>query len=108
LTRSVALTGLEKFLHKAPCDPVVLAREFPISAGRESVEYLQIMKLISEGCKPLEFTLPVVIKTCFSQLWLQPILHSLYCLVFAARDLCWDWAKVTPYSDLWCLCSYIM
>jgi len=34
---SVALTELEKFPHKATCDPVVLAQEFPISAGRKSV-----------------------------------------------------------------------
>ena len=37
-TGSVALTEPDKFPHKATCNPVVLAREFPISAGRESVK----------------------------------------------------------------------
>jgi len=37
LTGSVAITGPEKFLRKATCDPVVLAREFLISAGRKNV-----------------------------------------------------------------------
>jgi len=41
LTRSVAFTGLEKFLRKAICNPVVLAREFPISARREGVKNAQ-------------------------------------------------------------------
>jgi len=37
-TGSVVLTRPEKFTRKATCDPVVFAREFPISAGRESVK----------------------------------------------------------------------
>jgi len=36
-TGSVVLTGQEKFPRIAACDPVVLAQEFPILAGRESV-----------------------------------------------------------------------
>jgi len=38
LTRSVALSVLEKFLRKATCSPVVLVREFVISARRQSVK----------------------------------------------------------------------
>jgi len=36
--RSVALTGLEKFPHKAMCDPVDLAQQFQILARCESVK----------------------------------------------------------------------
>jgi len=37
LTGLVALTRLEKFLHKATCVPVIFSRKSPISAGRQSV-----------------------------------------------------------------------
>jgi len=42
-TGYVALTEPDKFPRKATCNPVVLAREFPISAGRESVK--KVLKL---------------------------------------------------------------
>ena len=60
-TGSVALTRPEKFPCKATCNPVVLAREFRISARRESVNTWNIHQLHPTALEQPNLTLTCLV-----------------------------------------------